>query len=156
MPVPDPQLSIIVPALNEGPNLQPLAEQIAAAVGGRAGGYEVIVVDDNSRDNTREVAAALAARFPLRLIVRETPKDGLSGAVLRGIAESRGAYLVVMDADLQHPPAKLPELVAPLERGEADFVVGSRYAPGGSTAEKWSLFRKINSRVATFLARPFA
>jgi dolichol-phosphate mannosyltransferase len=146
----------VIPALNEAPNLSPLLEQIAAALAQREGGYEVIIVDDNSRDNTKEVAAELATRYPLRLIVREQPTNGLSGAVLHGIAEARGEYLLVMDADLQHPPAKILELLAPLERGEADFVVGSRYVPGGSTGEKWGLFRKINSRVATLLARPFA
>jgi dolichol-phosphate mannosyltransferase len=152
--VSQPQISIIVPALNEGPNLSPLVEQIDAALAGRA--YEVIVVDDNSRDETPAVAARLAERYPLRLLVRQRPKDGLSGAVLRGIAEARGQYLVVMDADLQHPPAKLPELLAPLETGEADFVLGSRYVPGGSTGQRWGVFRRINSRVATLLARPFA
>jgi dolichol-phosphate mannosyltransferase len=151
-----PQISLVIPALNEAPNLPPLMEQIAAALAGRAGGYEVLVVDDNSRDNTKEVAAELATRYPMRLIVREQPKNGLSGAVLHGIAEAKGEYLVVMDADLQHPPEKIPELLAPLERGEADFVVGSRYVPGGSIGEKWGVFRKTNSRVATMLARPFA
>src|SRR5262249_25617465 len=95
---------------------------------------------------------------PLRLIVREVPKDGLGGAVLHGIAQSRGKYLVVMDADLQHPPEKLPELLAPLENetDETDFVLGSRNVAGGSTGEEWGMFRKINSEVATLLARPFA
>jgi dolichol-phosphate mannosyltransferase len=151
-----PQISLVIPALNEAPNLPPLMEQIDAALAGRAGGYEVLVVDDNSRDNTKEIAAELATRYPMRLIVREQPKNGLSGAVLHGIAEAKGEYLVVMDADLQHPPAKIPELLAPLERGEADFVVGSRYVRGGSIGERWGVFRRINSRVATMLARPFA
>ena len=151
-----PQISIIVPALNEGPNLTPLAERIDAALRDRPGGYEVIVVDDNSRDDSRAVAAEVGKRFPFRMIVREEPKDGLSGAVLRGIGEARGEFLVVMDADLQHPPEKVPELLAPLERGEAEFVVGSRYVSGGSTGQKWGLLRRINSRVATLLARPFA
>ena len=102
------------------------------------------------------VCAALAKQYPLILLVRTEPKNGLSGAVLRGFADARGEILVVMDADLQHPPAKLPELIAPLERGEADFVLGSRYVPGGSTAEKWGLYRQLNSAVSTFLARPFA
>jgi dolichol-phosphate mannosyltransferase len=132
-----PQISIVVPALNEAPNLPPLAERVARALVGRS--YELIVVDDNSRDDTPAVASRLAETFPLRLIVREQPKDGLSGAVLRGIAEARGEYLVVMDADLQHPPEKLPELLAPLESGEADFVLGSRYTPGGSTGETWGV-----------------
>jgi dolichol-phosphate mannosyltransferase len=152
--VPEPQISIVVPALNEAANLTPLTEQIAAALAGRE--FEILIVDDNSQDDTPAVGAQLAQRFPLKLIVRKEPKDGLSGAVLRGFSEARGEYLIVMDADLQHPPAKLPELLAPLEKGEADFVMGSRYVPGGSTAEHWGLFRKINSDVATFLARPFA
>jgi hypothetical protein len=67
-----------------------------------------------------------------------------------------GDILAVMDADLQHPPQRLPDLVAPLERDEADFVIGSRYARGGSTEGEWGLFRKLNSWVATALARPFA
>jgi dolichol-phosphate mannosyltransferase len=151
---PSPAVSLIIPALNEAENLTPLCEGIAAVLGGRR--YEILIVDDNSRDRTPEVCAELSGRYPLRLIVRTVPKDGLSGAVLAGIAEARGDVLVVMDADLQHPPSKLPELIAPLESGEADFVLGSRYMPGGSTGEKWTLFRRINSRVATFLARPFA
>ena len=149
-----PQISLIIPALNEAANIPPLLEQIAAALGGRA--YEVIIVDDNSRDDTQDVCARLAQSYPLKLIVRADPKNGLSGAVLCGMTEARGEIFVVMDADLQHPPAKLPEIIAPLETGEADFVVGSRYMRGGSTGGRWGVFRKINSRVATILARPFA
>jgi dolichol-phosphate mannosyltransferase len=72
------------------------------------------------------------------------------------MTQARGNYFCVMDADLQHPPEKLPELLAPLKSGQADFVVGSRYMPGGSTENEWGFFRKLNSRVATLLARPFA
>ncbi|MBC8109026.1 MAG: glycosyltransferase family 2 protein [Anaerolineae bacterium] len=150
-----PDISLIIPTLNEAENLPPLLARIAAALNGRA--YEVIVVDDNSRDNTKEVSASLATQYPLKLIVREQPKDGLGGAVLHGMRLSRGKYLVVMDADLQHPPEKLPELLAPLEnQNGTDFVVGSRHVPGASTGERWGVMRKINSDVATLLARPFA
>jgi len=150
-----PQMvSIIVPTLNEAENLPLLVPRIAAAMAGRA--YEIVVVDDASRDDTRGVCATLAETYPLTLHVREQPEDGLSGAVLEGFARARGDVLVVMDADLQHPPERLPDLLAPLERGEADFVLGSRHAPGGTVAEKWGLFRRLNSRVATLLARPFA
>src|SRR5439155_16440134 len=105
---------------------------------------------------TPAVCAKLSEVYPVRLLVRTEPTNGLSGAVLHGIAQAKGGTFVVMDADLQHPPAKLPELLAPLDRGEADFTLGSRYVPGGSTGERWGLFRQINSRVATGLARPFA
>jgi dolichol-phosphate mannosyltransferase len=89
------------------------------------------------------------------LLVREQPHHGLSGAVLHGIAASTGETLIVMDADLQHPPERLPALLDALDSG-ADFALGSRHVPGGSTDHKWTAFRKINSTVATVLARPFA
>ena len=147
-------ISVIVPTLNEAENLRPLVSRIAASLAGRS--FEVVVVDDNSPDDTRSVCADLAKSYPLVLHVRERPKDGLSGAVLAGFGLARGDLLVVMDADLQHPPERLPALVEPLERNEADFVIGSRHAPGGTVAERWGLFRRLNSRVATLLARPFA
>jgi dolichol-phosphate mannosyltransferase len=147
-------VSIIVPTLNEAENLPLLVPRIAEAMADRQ--YEIVVIDDASRDDTRGVCAKLAETYPLTLHVREQPKDGLSGAVLAGFERARGDVLAVMDADLQHPPERLPDLVAPLERGEADFVLGSRHAPGGTVAERWGLFRRLNSRVATLLARPFA
>jgi dolichol-phosphate mannosyltransferase len=149
----NPCVSIVVPALNEAANLPILVGQIAQAMKGWA--YEIVVADDSSGDGTVEVCGELSRRFPLRLIVRR-PKDGLSGAVLQGLREARGELLVVMDADLQHPPEKIPELLRPLVAGEADFVVGSRYTPGGTTQTEWSFFRRLNSRAATLLARPFA
>lgn len=148
------EISLIVPALNEAANIPALIEQIDAALHRRA--YEVIIVDDNSADDTPTVCAQLAEKYPVKLLVRTEPTNGLGGAVLHGMAEARGEVFVVMDADLQHPPAKLPELIAPLENGQADFVIGSRYMAGGSTGEKWGLFRQLNSRVATVLARPFS
>ena len=149
-----PEVSVVVPALNEAKNLPELARRVDAALAGRA--YELIIVDDGSRDGTVPVCVDLADRYPLTLIVRDRPEDGLSGAVLRGFAAARGRTLVVMDADLQHPPEKLPELIEPVDAGRAEFALGSRYVPGGSTAERWGPFRKLNSWVATVLARPFA
>src|SRR2546423_663312 len=77
------------------------------------------------------------------------------GADLHGMAVARGQLLVVMDADLQHPPEAIPYLLAPLKAQEADFVLGSRYAAGGTTSADWSLPRRINSWAATLLAKPF-
>jgi len=147
-------VSIIVPTINEAENLPELLRRIAAAL--PATSYQVLIVDDNSQDATEAVCAELAKTYPLELIERRQPKNGLSGAVLQGVSLARGNFLCVMDADLQHPPEKLPELLEPLRSGAADFVMGSRYVPGGSTQSEWGFFRKINSRVATILARPFA
>ncbi|MCC6422583.1 MAG: glycosyltransferase [Phycisphaerales bacterium] len=154
MSSPPPPISLIVPTLNEAENLESLVERIAGALAGRE--YEILIVDDNSRDRTPEIAAQMAKRYPLRLLVRQHPTNGLSGAVMHGMTEAKGEILVVMDADLQHPPEKIPELIQKLERDGADFVIGSRYAAGGSMQQEWGLLRRINSSVATLLARPFA
>jgi dolichol-phosphate mannosyltransferase len=147
-------VSIIIPTLNEAENLPLLVPRIAAAMAGRP--YQVVVVDDDSRDDTRAVCAKLSEQYPLTLHFRQHAKDGLSGAVLTGFGLAEGDVLAVMDADLQHPPETLPALLAPLDNNEADFVLGSRHAPGGTVEEQWGVLRRLNSRVATLLARPFA
>lgn len=154
-PQASPEVSIVVPTLREAVNVPILAQRLHAAMAGRS--YELIFVDDNSDDGIEEACAALAASsMPVKLITRRTPDDGLSGAVLGGLAEARGDFLVVMDADLQHPPERIPALLEPLQRQEAEFVLGSRHIAGGGIAESWSAFRRLNSRVAALLARPFA
>ncbi len=150
---PVPQVAVIVPAWNEAENLPLLVPRVAAVLQGRS--WEMIIVDDGSVDGTVDVCRPLAETYPVRLMVRNPPLHGLSGAVLDGIAATTGATIVVMDADLQHPPERIPALLEALDHG-ADFALGSRYVPGGSTDGKWTLFRKVNSWVATVLARPFA
>lgn len=147
-------VSIIVPTYREAANLPVLVPRIHAAT--RAAGLdaEIVIVDDNSPDDTRRVCESLAAEHPVRLEVRLRDR-GLSSAVLHGLRMARGHVLVVMDADLSHPPEKIPELVAALHDNEVDFVIGSRYVPGAGTDEKWGWFRWLNSKVATLLARPF-
>jgi dolichol-phosphate mannosyltransferase len=149
-----PLISLIVPTLNEAESLPLLVPRVATALAGRE--WELLIVDDASRDNTPEVAAALEREYPVRMLVRSRPENGLSGAVLHGMHEARGDLLVVMDADLQHPPEKLPALLEVLESGRGDFALGSRYEAGGSMEESWGAFRRLNSSVATLLARPFA
>jgi dolichol-phosphate mannosyltransferase len=147
-------VSVIVPALNEAMNLPALFSRIDAAMAGRS--YEIILVDDDSKDETPETCRILADKLPVRLIVRRDPLGGLSGAVLHGMALSRGDFLVVMDADLQHPPEAIPQLIAAIESGDSDFALGSRYIAGGRTQEGWGFFRKLNSLAATVLARPIS
>lgn len=149
----DVEVSIIVPTLNEAVNLAPLLSRIETAMAGRS--YEVVIVDDNSRDGTPHLCKRLAQTYPLRLVCRQVPVGGLSGAVLRGMKSARGDVLVVMDADLQHPPEKIPELLAALSNG-AEFAMGSRYVEGGSTEQGWGRWRKVNSRLATLLSKAFA
>lgn len=150
--VASPLTSIVVPTLNEAKNLEPLLERIGAAMVDQS--YEVLIVDDLSQDGTSSLCVELGRRFPVTLWVRQQPTGGLSGAVLHGFTCARGELLVVMDADLQHPPEVLPLIIAPLQKDEADFVVGSRYVTGGGIALKWGILRQVHSRMAMLLAKP--
>lgn len=148
-----PEISIIVPTYCEADNLRLLIPQIDQLATDTGLDVEIIIVDDNSPDETAEVCEDLAKDFPLRLLVRENER-GLSSAVLAGMRLAQGMVLVVMDADLSHPPDKIAALVAALDDPDIDFVIGSRYVAGGGTDENWGLFRYLNSKVATWLARP--
>lgn len=148
-----PTVSIVVPAYREAENLPVLIPRVHAALAEACIPEEILVVDDDSGDGTVEVCRRLAADYPLRLEVRRDER-GLSSAVIHGLRLARGEIVAVMDADLSHPPEAIPSLVAPLLGDEADFVVGSRYVAGGSTEDDWGWFRKLNSDVATWLARP--
>lgn len=147
-------ISIIVPTLREAANLPALVTRIAAALPGRQ--LEIVVVDDDSRDGTEQLCTDLAKAQPVRCIVRTDPVDGLGGAVLLGLREARGDIFVVMDADLQHPPERLPALIEPIENGSAEFAVGSRCIEGGSTSGDWPMSRRFTSWVAKTLASSFA
>jgi len=87
------------------------------------------------------------------LLVRASATLGLSGAIVAGARAARGDLLVVMDADLSHPPSGIPDLVRPLQELTCDMVIGSRYVRGGSTPG-WPLWRRIMSRTASALAYP--
>jgi dolichol-phosphate mannosyltransferase len=148
-------VSVIVPTYKEVENLRPLIERLAEVMSALGRRWEVIVVDDDSRDGSDRVIAALAAEgVPVRLITR-IGERGLSSAVIAGFRQADGDVLVCMDADLSHPPEAIPKMLEHLAAGEADFVIGSRYVPGASTDESWGMFRWLNSKVATILARPF-
>lgn len=144
--------SIVVPTLNEASNLDLLLMRINQAMAGRS--YEVLIVDDGSVDGTAERCLELADDYPLRVFSRSVPMGGLSGAVLHGFNNARGVILLAMDGDLQHPPEAILSLISPLLEGEADFVLGSRYAAGGIIASEWSMCRRIMSWIARALCRP--
>ena len=146
-----PSVSVIVPTLNEAENIEGIIRKILA--GGAALEMEIIVVDDASRDDTQAIVRRLSESLPVTLLAREKPKDGLAGAVLAGARAARAPAVLVIDADGSHPPEKIPELALPVIRGERDMVIGSRYAPGGSTPG-WSQKRRMMSRAASACAWP--
>jgi dolichol-phosphate mannosyltransferase len=146
-----PSVSVIVPTFQEASNLPALIERIEQVRCAAELDLELLIVDDDSRDGTDELIARLGRPW-VRLIVRQTQR-GLSPAVIEGLNLATRDVVVVMDADLSHPPEKIPELLTELENG-AEFVIGSRYVSGGATGDTWGAFRWLNSKVATWLARP--
>jgi dolichol-phosphate mannosyltransferase len=112
---------------------------------------EVLIMDDQSNDGSVEYVQGSGYDWA-RVVVREGPR-GLSPAVLDGLKLARYPVVVVMDADLSHPPEKIPDMVLALASGQ-QFVIGSRYVAGGGTDDDWGFFRWLNSQVATVLARP--
>jgi dolichol-phosphate mannosyltransferase len=140
-------LSLVIPTFKERENIACLVAGIHQALGGVD--YEIILVDDNSRDGTVELVADLAKRYTVKLFVREKER-GLATAVIHGIKQAKGSIIGVMDADMQHPPETLPRMLKALEGG-ADIAFASRYIKGGG-CPNWGLSRKIISRVAVMIS----
>jgi dolichol-phosphate mannosyltransferase len=144
-------VTVIVPTYREAESLPELLDRLGA-LRARAGlDLELLVMDDDSRDGVVELVAARALPW-VRLVVRKGDR-GLSAAVADGLRLATKDVVVVMDADLSHPPERIPALLEALAQGH-DLVIGSRYAAGASTAEDWGASRWLNSRIATWLARP--
>jgi dolichol-phosphate mannosyltransferase len=149
-----PVVSVVIPAYREAENLPVIIPRLSEALSNADLQAEIIVVDDDSGDGTTEICRELAERYAVRLETRRNER-GLSSAVLHGLRRARGDVLIVMDADLSHPPEKVPALVEALDDADVDFVLGSRYVPGGSTDEDWGIAHWLNSKAATLMARPF-
>lgn len=145
-----PVLSVVTPTYNEAENLPLLVEELHRALEGIP--HEIVVADDDSPDRTWEVAEKLAVEDPSLHVLRRFHDKGLSSAVLDGMAVARGDYLAVIDADLQHDPGVLPQMLEVVRSGAADVCVGSRSTEGGGYGD-WSAGRRLVSWVATFIAR---
>ncbi|MGF1570001.1 MAG: glycosyltransferase [Nodosilinea sp.] len=144
---PAPQLSLAIPTYNEGRNVEVLLGQLTQRLDAVIPGeYELIVVDDDSPDLTWEKALTLTTVYPQLRVMRRQGERGLSAAVIRGWQVARGQILGVIDADLQHPPEVLVDLLNAMQQG-ADLALASRHMEGGGVSE-WSLARRFLSRGA--------
>ncbi len=145
-------VSIVIPTYNEAENIVPLLESIKGELErNNINNFEIIVVDDNSPDGTWRLVEEIAKKDPRIKLVRRVNERGLASAVLKGIKEAKGEYVLVMDADFQHPPEIVPRLIHAALKENADVVVASRYSKGGGV-EGWNRLRLFISRIATFLA----
>ena len=144
--------TIVIPTFNERDNIASLVERLVAVL--PAGDAEIVFVDD-STDDTPDVIRAVAETCPIPIIVhhRTDGAGGLGGAVVEGMRLASGAWIVVMDADLQHPPEVVPGLIAAGLRDGADLVVGTRYRGGGKRDGLSDSYRRIVSGGSTFATK---
>ncbi len=146
------KLALVIPALREAESLRALLPQVLAVLGPLQIPFEIIVVDDDSEDGTEQVVSKFAAEDPrIRLLIRRGER-GLAGAILHGWQHTDAAILGAMDADGQHPPELLPELVSQIYNGH-EIVIASRYAKSGRWCG-WKPLRMLISAAAIGLTRP--
>ncbi|MER6201806.1 glycosyltransferase family 2 protein [Streptomyces sp. NPDC001586] len=146
-------VTLIVPTFNESGNVAELLRRLGDALPDHLP-CAVLFVDDSTDDTPAAIEKAAADHpFPVSVLHREVAEGGLGGAVVEGVKRADTDWIVVMDADLQHPPHLVPELVGEGERTGADLVVASRYIAGGSRAGLAGSYRIAVSRGATWLTK---
>jgi glycosyltransferase involved in cell wall biosynthesis len=144
------RVSIIVPTQNEVGNIEPLVTRLLAS---SIEFQEIVFVDNRSIDGTSAAIKEQGRRSNIRMIHQSPEAPGLGAAIIIGARAASGDILVVMDADLSHPPEAIRNLVQPLVAGVADLAIGSRYIAGGRI-EGWPLWRRILSRAGSLMAYP--
>ncbi|MGH7827979.1 MAG: glycosyltransferase family 2 protein [Candidatus Binatia bacterium] len=119
-------LSIVIPVYNEEENVEPLIQEVGAAIEPLGKRWEIVVVDDGSWDNTFSILARLYRQLPELSVVRLKRNFGQTAAIAAGLAHAEGEIVVLMDGDAQNDPADIPALLAELEKGN-DLVCGWRF-----------------------------
>lgn len=148
------KVSFVIPTLNEHGNITMLIERINNVTKIHNINNEIIVVDDNSTDGTiDDINHLQKLQENLKLIVRKK-KDGIGSAHIEGYNHAQGDLIISMDADLSHPPEKIPEFIAKIKSG-FDMVMSSRYIPGGATDKnlKYYMISKIGGYYLSIILR---
>jgi dolichol-phosphate mannosyltransferase len=141
---PTPALSVVVPVFNERDNVTPLIEEIVAALRGRAphegGDFEIVYVDDHSRDDTLAVLQSLKANVPELRVLHHVQQSGQSTAIRTGVKAARGAWIATLDGDGQNDPADIPKLIAARDAGDArtKLYAGWRVNRQDSGSKRWA------------------
>ena len=141
---PSPQLSVVVPVFNERDNVAPLIHEITAALRGRApadgGDFEIVYVDDHSKDDTLAVLRQLKAEVPELRVVHHVTQSGQSTAIRNGVKAARGAWIATLDGDGQNDPADIPKLIAERAKAapEVKLFAGWRVNRQDSGSKRWA------------------
>ena len=143
-----PDLSVVVPVFNERDNIPPLLAEIAAALRGRAD-FEIVYVDDASRDDSLDVLRNAKSAYPELRVVHHVSQSGQSTAIRNGVKAARGAWIATLDGDGQNDPADIPKLLA--ERGKSDPNV--KLFAGWRVNRQDSASKRFGSRFANAIRR---
>jgi len=141
-----PDISVVVPTLDEAENVDSLLTRLFAAFGREDLEIEVLFADGGSSDGTQDKVRRWQSQAPVVLVEARSGR-GLTGDVLVAARRARADVVLVMDGDLSHSPEQAPELVRPVLSGDKDMVIGSRYVPGGRIPD-WPWRRRVMSRLA--------
>jgi dolichol-phosphate mannosyltransferase len=144
------ELAVVVPTFNERDNVNPLLDHLEVALRGLR--WEVIFVDDDSLDGTAHVLREIAQQRSEVRVIHRIGRRGLTSACVEGVLSSSAPYFAVIDADMQHDEAILPQMLEALKEHGLDIVIGSRYVEGGSV-EEWDKRRRLISHIAGRTAR---
>ena len=144
-------LTVIIPTFNEEANIRNIVMSVEAVFHENSLNGQILIVDDNSSDNTISFVHELKrTRSNVDILVREQD-HGLSQSVADGFSHASSDVIIVIDADFSHPPVLIPRMYDEIRKGN-DIVIGSRYMEGGGI-RKWPLKRRVISIGATFLGR---
>jgi len=139
-----PHLSVVVPVFNEQDNVAPLVAEIVASLRGRAaddgGDFEIVYIDDHSRDGTFAALQRLKATVPELRVLRHATQSGQSTAIRNGVKAARGAWIATLDGDGQNDPADIPKLLAQRAQSPADvkLFAGWRVDRQDSGSKRWA------------------
>lgn len=145
------ELAVVLPTLNERANIAPMVARLEEALGPH--GWEAVFVDDNSHDGTAEEARRIGRTDPRIRVIQRIGRRGLASAAIEGMCATAAPFVAVMDADHQHDPALLRDMLAAVKSGEYDLAYASRFAEGGNADGLSSKGREKGSRIANALAR---
>jgi dolichol-phosphate mannosyltransferase len=145
------ELAVVLPTLNERANIAPMVARLEQALG--PSGWEAVFVDDNSHDGTAEEARRIGRTDSRIRVIQRIGRRGLASAAIEGMCATAAPFVAVMDADHQHDPALLVDMLAAVKSGEYDLAYASRFAEGGNADGLSSKSREKGSRVANALAR---
>ena len=143
-----PQLSVVVPVFNERDNIPPLLAEIAAALRGRVD-FEIVYVDDASKDDSLAVLTQAKAQYPELRVIRHVTQSGQSTAIRNGVKAARGTWIATLDGDGQNDPADIPKLIA--MRGESPVSI--KLFAGWRVNRRDTASKRLGSKFANAIRR---